>query len=583
MSSFIVSARKYRPTRFVDVVGQEHITNTLKNAIKSNHLAHSFLFCGPRGVGKTTCARILAKTINCENITAESEACDQCQSCVSFNNNSSFNIHELDAASNNSVDDIRQLIDQVRFAPQSGKYKIYIIDEVHMLSAPAFNAFLKTLEEPPSYAIFILATTERHKILPTILSRCQIFDFKRIMVDSIVGHLEAICKTESIEADVNGLHIIAQKSDGGLRDALSMFDRLVTFAGNKLTFAEVLSNLNVLDYDYYFRTTDQLLACDSPATMQTFDQVLRSGFDGDDFILGLADHFRSLFVLKDPRTAKLLEVSGELRERYENQALLAPLSFLVNGLRLANECDVQYKAAKNKRLLVELALMRMAYAKEAVKVASLPTESAEAKKKITNEPEPPLSKSAPQNSPDNIQVPDPVKPAESKPAAVAPSVSPTVKAPRKLLSLDDLEEQVEKEKEEDKLRVSNAVLEPIPVDEQALINCIRKYADQVKSSGNAGLGNILEVSPVSAEVNRIRLEASTDVVKGLIEVDLLNMMEHLRKELSNPTLQIEVVVTGEKQKEGPKLFTPKDKIDFMVRSNPDVRSLIEQLGLDLDY
>ena len=320
VSSFVVSARKYRPSRFSDVVGQDHITLTLKNAIRSNQLAHSFLFCGPRGVGKTTCARILAKTINCLNLTDEIEACNTCESCVAFNENASFNVHELDAASNNSVEDIRSLTENVRFVPQAGKYKIYIIDEVHMLSAAAFNAFLKTLEEPPAHAKFILATTEKNKIIPTILSRCQIFDFKRIPVDFISSHLEAICKQEAIESDKNALNIIAQKADGGLRDALSLFDRLVTFSGKKLSYQDVISNLNMLDYDYYFKATEFILSSDTSSLLNLFNEVLKNGFEGDDFLQGLASHFRDVFVLLDPQTSHLVELSGELRDKYLNQA-----------------------------------------------------------------------------------------------------------------------------------------------------------------------------------------------------------------------------------------------------------------------
>src|ERR1043165_3298852 len=314
MDKFIVSARKYRPQLFNTVVGQSHITTTLKNAIKNDQLAHAFLFCGPRGVGKTTCARILAKTINCENKTKDGEACNKCQSCISFNEGTSLNIHELDAAMNNSVDDIRTLVDQVRFAPQAGKYKVYIIDEVHMLSSSAFNAFLKTLEEPPPYAIFILATTEKHKILPTILSRCQIFDFRRIGIETIVKHLQHICKVEKIEAEEDALHIIAQKADGGMRDALSMFDRLSGFSGRKLTYASVLENLNVLDYDYFFKVTDALLTENLAGLMQLFDQILKKGFEGDDFILGLCEHFRNLLFCKD-RSTRSEEHTSELQSR----------------------------------------------------------------------------------------------------------------------------------------------------------------------------------------------------------------------------------------------------------------------------
>lgn len=370
MSNYIVSARKYRPKRFDEVVGQQNVTNTLKNAIKNQQVAHSFLFCGPRGVGKTTCARILAKTINCENLGDDFEACEQCSSCKAFQEDGSLNIFEMDAASNSNVDNIRSLTDQVRYAPQTGTYKIYIIDEVHMLSTSAFNAFLKTLEEPPHHAIFILATTEKHKLLPTILSRCQIFDFNRIRIEDIVDFMMEIADKEGIEADRNGLHIIAQKADGALRDALSMFDRLLTFSGNSLSLQDVLDNLNILDYDYYFKVTDALLAGDVATVLLTFDDILRKGFEGDLFINGLAEHFRDLLVCKDPNTVSLLEVTGDLKTRYQEQAALAPASFLLNALNLASQCDMNYKTSKNKRLHVELALIKMAHISQAVDVAS---------------------------------------------------------------------------------------------------------------------------------------------------------------------------------------------------------------------
>ncbi len=362
MENFVVSARKYRPATFDTVVGQEHITTTLKNAIKTNHLASAFLFCGPRGVGKTTCARILAKTINCQNLTAEGEACDQCESCVSFNRNASFNIHELDAASNNSVEDIRSLIDQVRTPPQAGaKYKIYIIDEVHMLSTQAFNAFLKTLEEPPAYAIFILATTERHKILPTILSRCQIFDFNRIQPGHIAAHLADIAQKEGITAETEALELIAQKADGGLRDALSMFDLNVTFAADRIIrYKEVLDNLHILDYDYYFKLTDLLLAGNLPQSLLTVDEILRKGFDGHQFVVGLCRHFRDLLVCKDAATVQLLQVTENVRLQYLNQAVRAPMSFLLSALSIGGQCDMNYKQAKDQRLHVELWLMKLA-------------------------------------------------------------------------------------------------------------------------------------------------------------------------------------------------------------------------------
>ena len=362
MENFVVSARKYRPATFDTVVGQSHITTTLKNAIKNGHLAQAFLFCGPRGVGKTTNARILAKTINCQNITADVEACNECESCKSFNNNASFNVHELDAASNNSVDDIRNLVDQVRYPPQYGKYKIYIIDEVHMLSNAAFNAFLKTLEEPPSYAIFILATTEKHKIIPTILSRCQIFDFNRIQVKDIADHLAGIAQKESIKAEPAALHLIAQKADGALRDALSIFDLIVTFsAGNAVTYKTTIENLHILDYDYYFRMVDYLNTKDLSNTLLTFDEIIRNGFDGHNFIVGLSEHLRNLMVSKDKATIKLIEVADEIKKKYAAQADSVSLSFIMSCLSIANDCDLHYKGSKNQRLHVELALMKMAY------------------------------------------------------------------------------------------------------------------------------------------------------------------------------------------------------------------------------
>ncbi len=381
MENFVVSARKYRPQTFDSVVGQSHITTTLKNAIKNNHLAQAFLFCGPRGVGKTTNARILAKTINCQNLTKDIEACNECDSCKSFNTGSSLNIHELDAASNNSVDDIRSLVDQVRYPPQSGKYKIYIIDEVHMLSNQAFNAFLKTLEEPPSYAIFILATTEKHKIIPTILSRCQIFDFNRIQVKDISEHLARIAQKENISAEGQALHLIAQKADGALRDALSMFDLIVTFSSdNTITYKKTIDNLHILDYDYYFRMTDALYEENVSEALLTYDKIIREGFDGHNFIVGLSEHFRNLLVCKDQATVKLLEVSEEVRKKYQAQAQKVPLSFLVTALNISNACDLQYKSAKNARLHVELSLIKMAYLNSAINLADL---AAELKKKET--------------------------------------------------------------------------------------------------------------------------------------------------------------------------------------------------------
>ena len=360
MENYIVSARKYRPSTFESVVGQRALTTTLKNAIATQKLAHAYLFCGPRGVGKTTCARIFAKTINCMTPTADGEACNQCESCVAFNEQRSYNIHELDAASNNSVDDIRQLVEQVRIPPQIGKYKVYIIDEVHMLSASAFNAFLKTLEEPPRHAIFILATTEKHKILPTILSRCQIYDFNRISVEDTVNHLSYVASKEGISAEPEALNVIAMKADGGMRDALSIFDQVVSFTGGNITYKSVIDNLNVLDYEYYFRLTDCFLANKVSDALLLFNDVLNKGFDGSHFITGLSSHFRDLLVGKDPVTLPLLEVRASIRQRYQEQAQKCPLPFLYKAMKLCNECDLNYRISKNKRLLVELTLIQVA-------------------------------------------------------------------------------------------------------------------------------------------------------------------------------------------------------------------------------
>lgn len=418
--NYIVSARKYRPQTFDTVVGQEHITTTLKNAIRHQHLAHAYLFCGPRGVGKTTCARILAKTINCENPTADVEACGVCNTCQSFKNNTSFNVFELDAASNNSVDDIRNLTDQVRFAPQSGKYKIYIIDEVHMLSAAAFNAFLKTLEEPPPYAIFILATTEKHKILPTILSRCQIFDFKRITTHDITSHLHGIATKEGVIAQEAALHVIAQKSEGCMRDALSMLDRIVSFTNGMLTYSSTMEHLNLLDADYYFKLTDHILSQDVSSTLLQLDNALERGFEGDVILEGMAEHLRNLLLCKDPRMAKLLDVPNDHKPVFHEKANQAPPSFIISALNVVNESELNYKNATNKRLHIEMCFIRLCYLLQATSA------TADDVKKNTSSIgfQPPTPMQQPVMA---SPVPQP-QPAQSAPAAPA-YTSPPVSAP----------------------------------------------------------------------------------------------------------------------------------------------------------
>ena len=423
MENYIVSARKYRPSTFESVVGQRALTTTLKNAIATGKLAHAYLFCGPRGVGKTTCARIFAKTINCLHPTEDGEACNACESCVAFNEQRSYNIHELDAASNNSVDDIRQLVEQVRIPPQIGKYKVYIIDEVHMLSASAFNAFLKTLEEPPRHAIFVLATTEKHKILPTILSRCQIYDFQRISVEDTVAHLAYVASKEGITAEPEALNVIALKADGGMRDALSIFDQVVSFTGGHITYQSVIENLNVLDYEYYFRLTDQLLEHRISDALLLFNEVLNKGFEGSHFITGLASHFRDLLVSKDPVTLPLLEVGAGIRQRYGEQAKKCPLPFLYRAMKLCNDCDLNYRASRNKRLLVELTLIQLGQQNPEGEEVPGGRSPQPVIQPLTS-PQQPAAQQRPAAAPPPAQP----KPAQARPAAQPPQAAPTTAA-----------------------------------------------------------------------------------------------------------------------------------------------------------
>ena len=437
MDQYIVSARKYRPTTFESVVGQEALTQTLRNAIRSNRLAHAYLFCGPRGVGKTTCARIFAKTINCLNPTAEHEACNQCESCVAFNEQRSFNIHELDAASNNSVEDIRSLIDQVRIPPQIGKYSVYIIDEVHMLSQGAFNALLKTLEEPPSYAIFILATTEKHKILPTILSRCQVYDFSRITVADTIHHLQYVAKQEDINASEEALNVVAQKADGGMRDALSIFDQLVAFCGKNISYEQAIEVLNVLNSDYYFRLVDAALKGAVSDALLLLNEVLQKGFDAGNFITGFAQHLRDVLVSKDAATAQLLETSEAIRQHYQKQAVTCNARWLFNALDIINTCDINYRTARNKRLTVELALVKLC------RLVETPVQTAGVQTAQPTAPQtkPAAPQAAPQAKPVAPATPAPApqaKPAPAPKTAPAPQAMPQIGAMPSLGNLGNI-------------------------------------------------------------------------------------------------------------------------------------------------
>ncbi|GAA3955166.1 DNA polymerase III subunit gamma/tau [Pedobacter ginsengiterrae] len=608
MENFIVSARKYRPATFETVVGQQHITGTLKNAIKNNQLAQAFLFCGPRGVGKTTCARILAKTINCTNPTAEMEACGQCENCVSFQTGHSFNIHELDAASNNSVDDIRSLIEQVRIPPQAGKYKIYIIDEVHMLSQSAFNAFLKTLEEPPSYAIFILATTEKHKILPTILSRCQIFDFNRIQVEDISSHLATIAGRENIAFETDGLHIIAQKADGGLRDALSMFDQIASYANKNITYKAVIDNLNILDYDYFFKLTSYLTAAEVSQTLLLFDEILNNGFDGNNFINGLASHFRNLLVGKDSATIKLLEVSENIKQKYLEQCKQTELSFLLTALNLANSCDLNYKNSKNQRLQVELALIKMCHIRSVVHLAQQPlnlsntaTDQDQDKKKTNvvaetaQQAESLKSKTESETSvptATNItkqEVPVSVPSDQARetqrvnPAPSATSIS--IKIPKAnpastlIPSLNDLERVANGEDDGKPKTVTGEARQTFTYER--LLEVWNNYIQILKASDKINLFTILNnfaptlLSPVLIEIS---VESKTQ--EQFIVQESVDLMNFLRNELQNFAVDITFKLMERKLEN--RLYGNREKYDYLVNKNPKLEELRKRFNLDVN-
>ncbi|WP_367392064.1 DNA polymerase III subunit gamma/tau [Lewinella sp. LCG006] len=596
MSNFVVSARKYRPQRFDEVVGQQHVSLTLKNALQSDHLAHAFLFCGPRGVGKTTCARILAKTLNCQNPTADFEPCNTCDNCVSFSQNASFNITELDAASNNSVEHIRALIEQVRFQPQQGKYKVFIIDEVHMLSQAAFNAFLKTLEEPPSYAIFILATTEKHKIIPTILSRCQIFDFKRIQTPDMVAHLADICEQEGIKADADALHIVAQKADGALRDALSIFDRIVSFSGKQISYEDVITNLNVLDYDYYFRVVDALLAEDIQQTLVIFDDIQRKGFDGDLFVTGLAEHLRNILVCKDEQTLSLLDASDSLRDRYQQQARLSGSDFILTTLNLANDCDLNYKLARNKRLHVEMTLIKMASIGRAFRIADQPlaapatqekkTPDANVSSPVANAADvPSVGIAPPSTSPGNT----PQAPAATTTNQQAnsstelnkkapPTTSIPIKEQANTMAKANLSSMLAQLKEEDKIKVET-------VDKLQLNEVQKAWDKYVASVERDSLRFQLQGVELSLEHMTITAKVSSILIESAIREEH-DLTETLRQELKAPDLMLKVEVDASMRKEEvkvkPKTLNAREKYQMMVEQNPAVKELVKRFGLRPD-
>lgn len=597
MSKFVVSALKYRPSRFEDVVGQEHVSRTLKNALLNEQLAHAFLFCGPRGVGKTTCARILAKVLNCQNISEDHEPCNECSSCQAFNENASFNITELDAASNNSVEHIRALIEQVRFQPQQGKYKVFIIDEVHMLSQQAFNAFLKTLEEPPHYAIFILATTEKHKIIPTILSRCQIFDFRRIQIPAMVGHLENICGQEGIQAERDALHIIAQKADGALRDSLSIFDRMVAFSGKNITYTDVIANLNVLDYDYYFKVVDALLLEDVSKVMLVFDDILNKGFDPDLFINGLAEHFRNLLVCKDPATLSLLEAGENLRERYSRQAQLTPNALLLTALNIANDCDVNYKMARNKRLHVEMALIKMAFILRAVSAENWALSTNKEKKtpelsapptsavKTPAETSQPVAQ-AQHTTPADLTVTsgektpeteskeaEAVAPTETKPQPVLHS--PKLKTTPSLKGIDALAAEIQaKEEKPDQQKEA--------LTQERLAKYWEQYIEEKCSQDSVRA--ILKSADLKVENNHIKITIGSALAENTIRQES-DLMDYLRQKCNNQELSMGIAIDKKKAPKKPKPkrpLTPKEKYLKMREINPALSELQKRFDLRPD-
>ncbi len=584
MENFIVSARKYRPAAFDTVVGQLNITSTLKNAIRNKQLAQAFLFCGPRGVGKTTCARILAKTINCFNPSANIEACDQCDSCKSFIEGHSLNIYELDAASNNSVDDIRNLITQVSYAPQIGTKKVYIIDEVHMLSQAAFNAFLKTLEEPPRHALFILATTEKHKIIPTILSRCQIFDFARIGVDDIANHLEMIAKKENITAEQDALHIIAQKADGALRDALSIFDQMAVFSGNNITYKAVIENLNVLDYDYYFKVTECVLNSKIPDALLIFNEILNNGFDGHNFMTGLSAHFRNLLVCKDMATLQLLEVGKNIREKYKEQSALCPQLFLLRGLSLLNKADINYKNSRNQRLLVELTLMQLCSLQNVQNegekkspIISAPIKNYTLKAVVSKveEPQPEINAQA-------VKREESVKEVQSRPVAISsgePEIKKSFSSRPSMKSIMNGNGETTAKQEE---QIISPQLPKNTFTKEQLLEAWHRYAAKMKDTHKMNLFTTMNLREPHVNENfTIEFEIDNKVQEEQLLTEKTDLLGFLRGELQNSDIGLSLIIT--QKTEGKKLYTSQEKFKHLAEKNPSLLKLKQQFDLDIDY
>ena len=603
MENFIVSARKYRPQNFNTVVGQAHITTTLKNAILNQHLAHAFLFCGPRGVGKTTCARILAKTINCTQISKEGEACNQCESCVSFEKGASLNIHELDAASNNSVDDIRALVEQVRFAPQAGKYKVYIVDEVHMLSASAFNAFLKTLEEPPPYAIFILATTEKHKILPTILSRCQIFDFKRIVPEDTVKHLEEIVAKENIKAERNALQLIAQKSEGCMRDALSILDKIVSFSNGALTYDNTLEHLNILDEGYFFKLLTHLTEEDLTNAMLLYDEINQKGFEGDTVLYGMAAFIRNILVCKDKASAHLLESIEGWRDQYLAAAQKIGTPYLVSALNILNEAEIQFKMARNKRLHVELALIKLNFLQQAIELSM--EDGQLVKKKLVDAHYPirtkkiiPLSNIV-VNGEVTKPISSPIVPAKKVVTPTAqdkPLVEPdeTASIPKDNASTNSVSTNaggkksllaVLQQKYGNDYNIEE-VKEAISLNIETLQSCWNDYANKMEKDLKHSVAGTFRIATLQIEdPTHFTITVPALTAQKFVEQERMTLMETIWERFQNRAIQFSILVdAGEKEAVPLHLkLNSKQKFDHIAKQYPLVQQLKERLNLEVNF